>query len=183
MSYDEYLLAFESILYGLMVSRIIVEWNKILQNSESYGHYWAYYLFTFTVFLIIVHVYLQNWDRERYDMMNRSAAFLLLGVLPPTIFSFISYQLFPHKTDVDLKVFLMESKMKILVPAFIFYSFFTAFMIFRYGWHTSNILAVVIQLFGFGVLFNKKYWVFEVYIVLLFVFTLWLYLGYYLVSV
>ena len=182
MTIDEYLLAFESILYGLMVSRIIVQWNKILQNSKQYQHYWAFYMPTITVFLLIVYVYSQNWNPERYELMKRILNFLLLGVIPPTIFSFISYQLFPHAGNVNLKTFLMESRRKVLAPMIIFFSFFTGYIFIINGWTMEVILGMFLLLLAIAVFFYRKYWVLEVFTVSLFVFTLWLYLGYYILE-
>ena len=121
MSLNEYILSFESILYGLVVSKILVEWNKMLKGKKPVRHYWAYYLLTVDIFLHIIHYFFINFDFERYQAFTNPQSFLVHAVLPPVLFTFMTYQMFPSELkNIDLKEFLHSKIPNIFIPLLVF---------------------------------------------------------------
>lgn len=175
MTYPEYILAFESILYGLIITRIVDQWNRIIQNRSEYKHYWAFYLLTISVFLMIAYVYLSNFHPDRYsDFMGNYRGFVLFGVLPPTCFAFISFQMFPPKKEKDQKKFVFTNRVVILLPSAVYFSFFTAYRFFLTGFGIEIAFALGIIALTIATMFIKRYWFLETYIVLSFAMSIFL---------
>jgi hypothetical protein len=149
-----------------------------LQNENEYKHYWAYYLFTLSIFLLIVYAFVDNADIERYRRMYNPRNFLLIGVLPPTLFAFCSYQLFPHETKgVDLKEFFFINRWKIFLPGIVYAVHFTSLKALESSFLDPRLIAsYIIISVGTLVLVIQKYWLLEVVSVLLFLFAISIFL-------
>ena len=80
MSNEEYVLAFEAILYGLIVSRILQKWNYMLQDDPPKRHYWAFWILTGTIFLLIIYIFLMNRHTNHYTKIVDPLTFLYYGV-------------------------------------------------------------------------------------------------------
>lgn len=121
MSFSEYIVTFESILYGLIVSQFFVGWNKMIRDRKTFQKYWAFTLLSLCFFLLIVFVYKMGFYSERFEDMNTNVNFLLLSILPPSLFATISYQLFPKSfKNVNLREYILENKYIIFVPFLIY---------------------------------------------------------------
>jgi len=172
----EYILAFESILYGLIVSRILIKWNMMLQERDSIKHYWAHYLLTFSVFLFIIYVYIANFDRDHYTGLTRPLPFLIFGVLPPALFTFLSFQMFPNKLKAtDLKQFVMENRWKIFLPGIAFGLYFTLYMS-RDELAPASYIAFTLLMLASLAIALKKYWLIEAMIISFFLFMMYVYI-------
>lgn len=124
MAVEEYFLAFESILYGLIISRILIKWSE-MANIKSTAIYWEYIILTINVFLLIVNVYWANRYPEHYEDVTNPLMFLLVVVVPPSLFTFMTYQMFPNEhNSKNLKEYLIEHRKKIFIP-------WTAFMVYE----------------------------------------------------
>jgi hypothetical protein len=116
MSVEEYYLAFESILYGLIVSRILVKWSE-LSNEKRASIYWAYVLLTVNLFLLIITVFWANKLPDHYEGVNSPLMFLFIVVIPPSIFTFMTYKMFPrHFVNTNLKEYLIIHRNRIFIP-------------------------------------------------------------------
>ena len=178
---EEYILAFESILYGLIVSRILISWNKMLQEKESFKHYWAHYILTFSIFLFIVFIYIYNAITDQFAGIEHWMPFLTHAVLPPAIFTFISYQMFPKKLNgVNLKQFVMDNRWKIFLPAFAFGVYYSFYMLHREGLSSTIYIAFIFLTLGISAIASKKSWLIETTIMFLFLFVAYLYVMPYL---
>jgi uncharacterized membrane protein YhdT len=179
MSSAEYILAFESILYGLIVSRILVKWNYMIQDDPPKRQYWAFWLFTVTVFLLIIYVYAvngMNMDRH-YQLMDSPKSFLFYAVLPPALFTFIVYQMFPREfKDVDLKEYILHYRARVIIPLIIY----IAFNLFQFSnslLDAGTVLGIIVISFSVSVVLIKKKWLFETFTI---IFAIALFLGGYL---
>lgn len=124
MSEDEYMLAFESILYGLIVSRILVKWSEMAKDKPK-SIYWGYILLTVNVFLLIVNIFWANRLPEHYEAVTNPLMFLLVVVVPPSLFTFMTYQMFPDEySKTNLKEYLIIHRKKIFIP-------WTTFLVFQ----------------------------------------------------
>ncbi|MFY0689302.1 MAG: hypothetical protein JXQ90_19180 [Cyclobacteriaceae bacterium] len=128
------------------------------------------------MFLIIVYAYFNSANPERYVVMKSPANFLLLGVLPPTLFAFCSYQIFPHRLDdVDLKEFLLKNRWKIFLPGLLYGIYFTAYKALQTFDKMILIASGVIVLAIIAVA-SRKYWVLEAFSILVALFAIYIYL-------
>jgi hypothetical protein len=124
MAVEEYYLAFESILYGLIISRILIKWSE-MANVKTTAIYWGYIILTINVFLLIVQVYWANRYPEHYEDVTNPLLFLLVVVVPPSVFTFMTYQMFPSKhSSSSLKEYILAHRKKIFIP-------WTAFMVYE----------------------------------------------------
>jgi hypothetical protein len=124
MAVEEYYLAFESILYGLIISRILIKWSEMAKDQTSVI-YWQYIILTINVFLLIVNVYWANRYPEHYEDVTNPLMFLLVVVVPPSLFTFMTYQMFPNEHNSrNLKEYLVDHRKKIFIP-------WTAFMVYE----------------------------------------------------
>jgi hypothetical protein len=124
MSVEEYFLAFESILYGLIISRILIKWSE-MANVKATAIYWEYIILTVNVFLLIVNVYWANRYPGHYDDVTNPLMFLLVIVVPPSLFTFMTYQMFPNEhSNRNLREYLVDHRKKIFIP-------WTLFMIYE----------------------------------------------------
>lgn len=116
MSIEEYLLAFEAILYGLIVSRILVKWSQ-MANEKLSSIYWGYTLLTVNLFLLIVNVFWANQQPQHYEGVDTPLMFLLIVVIPPSLFTFMTYQMFPQIfIGTNIRDYLIEHRNKIFIP-------------------------------------------------------------------
>ena len=172
------MLAFESILYGLIVSRILIQWNKMIQERGHYSFYWAHLLLTVEIFLFIVYVYLMNYSENHYAGMNEPLAFLIYLVIPPSLFTFSSYQMFPKKiSNTDFREYLYTNSRIIILPLLVFGVIFTSYMSRdSIGLSTRAVIAYAILTAGGITLFLMNKRLMSVMIVLAFLFIFYLYL-------
>jgi hypothetical protein len=148
----------------------------MLQNKDLFKHYWAFYLLTVSIFLLIVYAYISYASIDRDQMMRTPINFLLLGVLPPTLFAFCSYQIFPHRLDgVDLKEFLLTNRWKIFLPGILYGIYFTVFKALQ-TFDKMIFIAGAVLVLSIIALSSRKYWVLEVFSVLLALFAIYIYI-------
>lgn len=123
MQNTDYILAFESILYGLIVSKILVKWSEMIRE-KSKAVYWAYPLLTINVFLLVVHVFWANSEGQHFDVIETPLDFLLRIVAPPALFTFMTYEMFPSRfKNTNQKTFLLQNRNKIFIPIAIYTAF------------------------------------------------------------
>ncbi|NQZ75405.1 MAG: hypothetical protein HRT61_04730 [Ekhidna sp.] len=166
MSNEEYILAFEAILYGLIVSRILIKWNYMVQDDPPKKHYWAFWVFTIGIFLLIIYVFVMNKISNHYQFIVDPKTFLWYGVFPPALFTFIVYQLFPKEfKDVDLKLYLMKYRARIIIPLLVFI-LLTLLQFAGSVMDFGSILGMLIAAFGIIVIILNKNWLLEIFAVL-----------------
>lgn len=172
------MLAFESILYGLIVSRILIQWNRMIQERGNYKLYWAHLILTIEIFLFIVYVYLMNFSEDHYSDMNEPLYFLIYLVVPPALFTFSSYQMFPKKiTNTDYKDFLFKNSIIIILPLLAFGVIFTSYMSRNAdGLSLRAIIAYSILTIGLVTIFFKNQIILKIMIVVALLFIIYLYL-------
>lgn len=153
------MLAFESILYGLIVSRILVKWSE-MAKGEPKSIYWGYVMLTVNVFLLIVNIFWANKSPEHYEAVTNPLMFLLVVVVPPSLFTFMTYQMFPDEhSKTNLKEYLVAHRQKIFIPWVAFMAFeisvLSDFQINPYTIGTFFLLIIT----GFIVKSHKMIWI------------------------
>lgn len=129
MSTAEYYLAFESILYGLIISKILIKWAEMIKDKEVKSYHWAYILLTINVFCLIVYIFWVNREPEHYENIVGPLMFLLHVVIPPSIFTFMTFQMFPVKfSQMVQKDYLIKYRKNIFIP-WVIYLFYNLSML------------------------------------------------------
>lgn len=117
MSTAEYYLAFESILYGLIISKILIKWAEMIKAKGVKSYHWAYILLTINVFCLIVYIFWVNREPEHYENIAGPLMFLIHVVVPPSIFTFMTFQMFPNEfSEMIQKDYLIKYRRNIFIP-------------------------------------------------------------------
>ncbi len=96
-----------------------------MANVKTTAIFWEYIILTINVFLLIVNVYWANRYPEHYEDVTSPLMFLLVVVVPPSLFTFMTYQMFPNEhNSINLKEYLIGHRKKIFIP-------WTAFMVYE----------------------------------------------------
>ena len=121
MSTQEYFHVFEAILYGAIVTQIIVGWSKLIAERGKYNFYWGHLLATVLIFFTIAQRYFASRNMSYFDSIDNTYSFLFYIVLTPAIFFIATYQIFPKKyKGVDFRKLMIEQRASILIPFAIF---------------------------------------------------------------
>ncbi len=117
MSTAEYYLAFESILYGLIISKILIKWAELIKYKGVISYHWAYILLTINIFCLIVYIFWVNRSAEHYEDIEGPLMFLIHVVVPPSIFTFMTFQMFPNEfSGMIQKNYLLKYRRNIFIP-------------------------------------------------------------------
>ena len=109
MSKVEYFLVFETILYAIVVSRLVTGFAGLYRDKGEYVFSWTHALFNLCVFLYIVQTYFAGRDFDDYRNLNTSLEFLLYLVLPPAVMAFGIFLMFPtNNHGVDFREVLVK---------------------------------------------------------------------------
>ncbi len=120
MSRFEYFLAFETILYGLVLAHAIVAFSQMLYHRTTIRFYWAHMLAGISIFFITVFTYYSLYWVP-HETVTGAWSFFYLRVLPLSLLYLITYQVFPEKMKgMDLQVFFYSRLKEILIPMVIF---------------------------------------------------------------
>lgn len=121
MSNEEYFQVFEAILYGAIVAELLIGWSKLLTEKGKYKFYWAHFLATVTIFLVVIQRYFSGRDLAHYQSIQTSYEFLFYIVLTPAIFFLAVSQMFPKRiAGVDFRILVIE-KRAVFGGAFLIY--------------------------------------------------------------
>lgn len=156
MSIDEYYLAFEAILYGLIISTILVKWAEMIKNGNIASYNWSYILLTVNIFILIVYLFWVNRVPEHYEKISGPIMFFIMIALPPSIFTFMTYQVFPRDfSNVDQEEYLLKYRKHIFIPWAI-YLIYNVSVLSNNLLHPSTVFTfAIIILIGFIIKFPK----------------------------
>lgn len=135
MSQDEYFHVFESILYAAIVTQIFSGWCRMIIDAGNYKFYWAHFLFSVNLLLIIIRRYMSLSELWHYEYITNTASFLFLIVLGPGLYFMSTYLTFPQKmSGVDFRQLLMERR-GVIFTCGIFFLLFSAYLnVNHMGW-------------------------------------------------
>lgn len=125
----EYLLAFESILYGLLVTKFLDGWNTLLVHRKEIKFYWPHTLLSISLFLGTVGRFKSRFYSPDFDSIGPGWVVLSNIFLPIALIYFTLYQLFPPESKgVDLKEHLESDRLIFLGGAlFMFHGAFDVY--------------------------------------------------------
>ncbi len=153
MSRFEYFLAFETILYGLIMAHIVVGLSQMIYHRHTIKFYWGHTLgCIINFFAVILTYYSLFW--VPVDTINSTWAFFFLRILPLTLMYIGVYQVFPEKMEgLDAEPYLFSRLKEILIPM-VLYNLLSVFKTIYYRWDTY------IELGNGNILNSGKFWLF-----------------------
>lgn len=160
MSIDEYYLAFESILYGLIISRILVKWAEMFKEGQKDSFDWVYILITINVFFLIIYLYWINRQPSHYANVAGPFMFFVNVVLPPAIFTFMTYQVFPGDfSQVKQENYLIKHRKLIFIPWAIYLIYNVAVLSDKLIHPTTISAFITLVIIGFIIKSTKIVWI------------------------
>ena len=117
----EYFQVFEAILYGLIVAKLFLGWNNLIQHRKSIRLYWAHILTTLNCFLIVVIRYHNQMHMSHIEAIESPLGFLYHVILIPGTFYFVIHQAFPRDFEnTNFRELIFNERPSILYPLVIF---------------------------------------------------------------
>ena len=160
MNQVEFLVIFETILYGAIVTQLIYGWSQLVLKRGEYKPYWLHYLMTIILFLNTVQNYYQTGDLENYNLVSGSLSFLFVIVTTPTLLSISCFILIPGDlSGVDFRNHLVRFRYPLITAlSFLFGSNAVTNVLAMIHYHEP----VVIYMWLPHVIFIVLYWVFAI---------------------
>lgn len=120
MSRFEYFLAFETILYGLILAHLVVGFSKMVYHRKTINFYWAHTLACITNFFVIIQTYYSlYWVPD--ETITGPWSFFFLRIMPLTLQYIIVYQIIPEKVEgLQAETFIYSRLKEILIPMVVF---------------------------------------------------------------
>lgn len=120
MSRFEYFLAFETILYGLIMAHSLVGFSQMIYHRKTVNFYWAHMLACLIVFFVLIVTYYSLFWVPADTIIN-AWTFFFLRILPLTLLYIMTYQLFPEKVEgLQSETFFYSRLKEILIPMVIY---------------------------------------------------------------
>ncbi len=120
MSKFEYLLAFETILYGLVLAHTVEGFSKMIHHRRTIEFYWAHTMAIITIFLVVVQTYYTIYWVPA-DTVTSAWSFLFLRIMPLTLLFIMTYQIVPEKyKGLKSEKFFYKRLKEILLPMILF---------------------------------------------------------------
>ena len=116
MSLVEYFHVFDSILYGIIIARILVGMSNMIIYRRSIKFYWAHLLLVILGFLIAVENYFSHFRQQYFEYISNAWMFFILLVVPLSLLFVIVYLSFPKKfKNTDFKEFIVVRQKELLI--------------------------------------------------------------------
>ncbi|MDW3193761.1 MAG: hypothetical protein R8G66_15425 [Cytophagales bacterium] len=120
MSKFEYLMAFETILYGLVLAHCVEGFGKMIFHRKTIQFYWAHVLAFVTIFIVVIQTYYTLFWVPA-ETVTSAWSFLVLRILPLTLLSVATYQIIPEKYKrLKSEKFFYKRLKEILIPTILF---------------------------------------------------------------
>lgn len=120
MSKFEYLMAFETILYGLVLAHCVEGFGKMIFHRKTIQFYWAHVLAFVTIFIVVIQTYYTLFWVPA-ETVTSAWSFLVLRILPLTLLSVATYQIIPERYKrLKSEKFFYKRLKEILIPTILF---------------------------------------------------------------
>ena len=112
MTEFEYLFAFEAILYGLLITKFLDRWSKLIANYKSNSFYWPHTFLAVSLILGTIGRFANRFTSPDFDSIRSGIDILSNIFLPISLLYFAVIQLFPEENkSVNLKTHLENSRL------------------------------------------------------------------------
>lgn len=120
MSRFEYYLAFETILYGLVLAHAVIGFSQMIHYRKTIKFYWGHTLACITIFFVVVQTYYSLFWVPPETVIN-AWTFFFLRIFPLTILYIATFQLFPKKMkNLDAESYLYGHLKELLLPMVVY---------------------------------------------------------------
>ena len=133
MSRFEYFLAFETILYGLVLAHAVIGFSQMIYHRKTIKFYWAHTLACITIFFVVIQTYYTLFWVP-YDTVKGPWTFFFLRIFPLTLLYITIYQLFPEKPKKLKAEPFMYSRVKEMLLPTVFYNLLAVTKTIYYRW-------------------------------------------------
>jgi len=109
MSYQEFIIAFETLISGFAAARFFQGWGEMIKYRRKFSYYWGHTLTTLVAFFILIQQWWGAFGRPMTIVHNIWDFTFLLTI--PAIFYFMSVQFFPNYRGqtVDLRHYFQSN--------------------------------------------------------------------------
>lgn len=123
-SHTEYLIVFNTIVFGIVGTEYFSGWGAILRNRNHVRFYWLHIVWTVFSFLIFTQNWYGIWPRTKYITYN--FLYFIFSLIPLLLYYLISVVLFPNfkqKETVDLRVHFFQNARPLMLIHAIYFLF------------------------------------------------------------
>jgi hypothetical protein len=169
MTSTEYLIIFESLIYGIVVTQIILGWGKMIQHRREFKVYWAYIGFTIAMFLTAVQNFYSSQDAAHYSLVFNSLTFLIFVLMQPTVISIITGIIMPDSFEnLDLREHIKAEFAPIATAFGAFFAVQIPSNILQHGPEPLFFVPhVILSVIFISFWITKKLWIFELLVILM----------------
>ncbi|MCP4522309.1 MAG: hypothetical protein GY827_11565 [Cytophagales bacterium] len=161
-SHTEYLVVFNTIVFGLIATEYFGVWGMLIRNKATVKFSWLHFLWTVFSFMILLQNWYGVWPRTKYITYN--FLYFLFSLVPLLLYYLISVTLSPSTRDrnIDLeKHFFQQARSLMILHAV--YFLFTIVASFVYDdkgdlWVQNSVRAFAICLSLIGAYWYEKKW-------------------------
>ncbi|MEL6536951.1 MAG: hypothetical protein AAFQ98_16135, partial [Bacteroidota bacterium] len=109
MSYQEFIIAFETLISGFAAARFFQGWGEMIKYRRKFRYYWGHTLTTLVAFFILIQQWWGAYTRPMTIVHNIWDFTFLLTI--PAIFYFMSVQFFAtyRGQTVDLRHYFQRN--------------------------------------------------------------------------
>jgi hypothetical protein len=117
MSEIGFYLTFEALLYGLIVTKLLLGWNEMISNWKDVKFYWAHTLFTIEMFFMLMIRFKGRLISDDYENIENVYQVIFHMVSVPALIYFVIHQSFGNNIKtIDMKQFVTERRLHIFIP-------------------------------------------------------------------
>lgn len=106
LSHIEYLIVFNTILFGVVASEFFTGWGNMLRFRDQVKFNLLHFMWTLFAFLTLIQNWYGIWPRTRF--LNDNIVYFFYSLVPMFVFHLITVALFPNIKEgkfVDFKVY------------------------------------------------------------------------------
>lgn len=158
LSHTEYLIVFNTVLFGVIASEFFSGWGSMLRYRETVKIYWPHFFFTIFAFLTFIQNWYGIWPRTRF--INDNILFFFYSLVPMFVYHLLTVALFPSmkKNDkVDFKEYYFKNS-RLLFIIFAIYFATTISSSYIYVDQGNVLVQNIIRLCGVLMSIAAAYW-------------------------
>lgn len=170
LSHTEYLVVFNTIIFGVVASEFFGGWGAILRHREKINFSIIHFMWTVFAFLTLIQNWYGIWPRTAF--INQGFFYFLYALIPMLMFHLIAVTLFPSaktlSSEINLETHYFKNSrvLYILFSAYLCFTFTSSFIYTDVGDVSSqNIIRLGGILLSLSVAyFNKVKWLHIVFL-------------------
>ena len=120
MSKIEYFHVFESIIYGLICSNLLLGFSRLISSGKELKLYWNHLMVCIILFIVVINNYYHGFSSPIFSQVTSGKTFFFYVVLKLIVFYFASNWLFPADQSItNYREFFDQRRKSIYLALFI----------------------------------------------------------------